>query len=217
VVSRALPWTDIVAVLGEARLVELREAMERNRVDALDRDAFLLDGTAGNLLRDLMPEDAPAETVNAYGTLLHMLYLAWSRGWPVAAVQRDALHAAITSATLDPLPSTLSPMYVQFPENLVWAQPVPGAPHEPVDGAFLLLHEDRATVLAVLGFRAGREGFTTAEAAAALPLPPLLPRRDGTAPFASRLPAGDRAGLVSLADEAELVSLVLLAAAAARR
>jgi len=213
-----VPWAAILEALGEQRFAEVRESLERNRVDAFSRDAFLLDGTAGNLLRDVMPEDAPAGTVNAYGTLVHMLYLLWSHGWPVVTVTTEALLAAIAAVATAPIPGSLGvarpPIYVQFPEKLVWAEPVRGAAHEPVDGAFLLAHEGRVTALAVLGFRAEREGFTTAEAAAALPLRELVPRADGSAPFASQLPAGERAGLLSLADEIELVALVLLAAGA---
>jgi hypothetical protein len=72
-----------------------------------------------------------------------------------------------------------------------------------------------ATVLAVLGFRADREGFTTIEADAPLPLAPPAPRPDGAAPFSSALPAGDRAGLRSLVTPQELLALALLARAAA--
>lgn len=213
--SRALPWTALMDALGEQRFVEIRESLERNRVNPLDRDAFVLDGTVGNLLRDVMAADAPAETVNAYAALLHMLFLAWSAGWPVTTVDAAVLRAAVASdrspATDDRRPRIA---YIQLPENLVWAEPVPGAPHEPVDGAFLVQRDDRVAALAVLGFRPEREGFTTAEATAPVPVV-LAPRADASAPFASRLPGGERAGLVSVADETELIALLLLAAGAA--
>lgn len=213
--SRALPWTALMEALGEQRFVEIRESLERNRVNPLERDAFVLDGTVGNLLRDVMAEDAPAETVNAYAALLHMLYLAWSEGWPVIAVDAAALRSAVASPrrpTTEDRRRLFS--YVQLPENLVWAEPVPGAPHEPVDGGFLVQRDELVTALAVLGFRPEREGFTTAEAAVRVPVTPP-PRPDGSAPFASRLPGGERAGLVSVADETELVALLLLAAGSA--
>ncbi len=106
---------------------------------------------------------------------------------------------------------------MQLPPNLVWAEPVPGAPHEPMDGMFVAADEGWVRAVAVLGFRTEREGFTTAETRAALPLAAPAPRDDGSAPFSSRLPAGERAGLISVADETELAQLSLLALGAAPR
>ena len=220
--SRPLRWTALVEALGERRFEEIRESLERNRTTATDRDAFVLDGTVGNLLRDVMPEDAPAETVNAYAALLHMVYLLWSHGWPtrsVAAADLKAVLAAPSAAPgpRSPLPAPQSPVYIQLPERLVWAEPVRGAAHEPVDGVFLVATAERASALAVLGLREEREGYTTAEASFALPLPLPAPRPDGGAPFASLLPGGARAGLLSIASELELVALALLAQGAPPR
>lgn len=210
--SRALPWTAVMEVIGEQRFEEIRAVLGREQVDAADRDAFLLQGVVGGMLRELMAPDAPPEAVNAYGALLHMLYLCWSHGWPVAQVAADALRAATAApAPATPDPGSRTPIYIQLPERMVWAEPVRGAPHEPVDGAFLSVAGGCATALAVLGFREEREGFTTAEAAVTLPAPLPPPRSDGSPPFASLLPAGERAGLLSVADEPELVALVLLA------
>ena len=216
--SRPLPWTALMDALGERRFEEIRESLERNRTAATDRDAFVLDGTVGNLLRDVMPEDAPAETVNAYAALLHMLYLCWSHGWPVASVTAEALRPALARATPEtrnPAPRTV--LYIQLPERLVWAEPVRGAAHEPVDGVFLVVNAERVRALAVLGLREERDGYTAAEASLALPLPLPAPRPDGSAPFSSLLPGGERAGLLSVASELELVTLALLAQGAPPR
>ena len=80
---------------------------------------------------------------------------------------------------------------------------------------FVVAAPDRVRVLAVLGFRPGREGFTTMEAVS--PLPPVSPtaRDDGAAPFATVLPAGERMGFFSVTSESELVALALLAHAEA--
>lgn len=211
---RPLPWTALMDAVGEERFVEIRQSLERHRTTATDRDAFVLDGTVGNLLRDVMPGDAPAEAVNAYAALLHMLYLAWSHGWPVVPVTADALNAALATPR-NPNPAIRTPLYLQLPPNLVWAEPLPGEAHEPLDGAFVLIAGDRATALAVLGFRSEREGFTTSEASSSLPVPAPQLRADGSAPFASVLPGGERAGLLSVADETELITLLLLAVGAA--
>jgi hypothetical protein len=97
----------------------------------------------------------------------------------------------------------------------VWAEPSAGAPHEPLDGVFLLVHGDRAMALAVLGFHELREGFTTMEGELRLPAPAPGARAGGAAAFESVLPGGDRAKLVSIVDTVELTGLALLALEAA--
>jgi hypothetical protein len=207
--TRPLPWTELLTAIGEERFTAIREALEQQKTDALSRDAFLLNATVGQLLRDLMPEDAPSDAVNAYGALIHMLYVAWSRDWPVVAVTAEKLRAAL----LRPTPYAPRPLsavcYIQLPERLVWAEPVSGEAHEPLDGIFLIVTAEAAHALAILGFRAARDGFTTMEGAIALPAPRAGPREDGAPAFTSTLPAGDRASLLAVKDAHELVSLAL--------
>ncbi|MEK6767633.1 MAG: hypothetical protein AABY85_01450 [Gemmatimonadota bacterium] len=213
--GRPLPWTALVAALGEKRFEEIREALAGAKTDALNRDAFLLNGTVGQLLRDLVPEDAPAESVNGYGALLHMLYVHWGRAWPVTRIAEPALRAALEATppyTMHPKPFV---SYIQLPERLVWAEPERGAPHEPVDGLFAVAASTSVRVLAVLGFRAEREGFTTIECGFDLPIATPGLRPDGTPAFTSLIPGGLRAKLFSVADPHESAALALLALAAA--
>jgi hypothetical protein len=214
-VERALPWTDLVEAIGTKRFERIQEALATGGVDAASRDAFLLLGSVGTLLRELMPAEAPAEAVTEYGALLHVLYLHWDAGHPVRALDRVALDRALSDFTpLGRPPAAPTVSYVRLPERIVWAEPTPGAPHEPLDGCFVILSASTISVLAILGFRTERGGFTTVQASATLPLAPPPARPDGTAPFASVLPAGQRAGLVSVASPGELVALALLALAA---
>ncbi len=97
----------------------------------------------------------------------------------------------------------------------MWAAPAAGAAHEPLDGLFVAADQRRVMVLAVLGFRPEREGFTTIEASVPIPVAAAPPRTDGSAPFSSVLPAGERMGFFSVTSEAELAWLALLALAAA--
>lgn len=214
VTNRAVPWTELVGAIGEERLAEVRTSLAERGTDGLDRDAFLLDPAAVNLLRDLVPEGAPVEAVIAWAALLHMMYVAWARDWPVASVSADALRAALER------PSGLAPRtppavcYVQLPERLVWAEPEPGAPHEPMDGIFLVAGQ-RLRAVAVLGLRSGRDGFTTMESDLALPAAAPGTREGGSVPFASLLPGGDLARLIGVASPHELGALALLALATA--
>jgi hypothetical protein len=214
---RPLPWTALLEALGASRFEDIRAALARSATDPLDRDAFLLDGAVGRLLRELVPEDAPAEAVTSYGALLHALYLHWAQGSPVRTLERE-VATALLSSPRDALASGSGPdaVYVRLPERLVWASPASGAAHEPMDGLFVLRRGARGRALAVLGFRPDRQGFTTIEAELPLVGPGPEPRPDGTTPFATVLPGGERMGFFSVTTPAELGALALLALASSR-
>lgn len=213
---RPLPWTDLVEAVGGKRFDDIREAVAAGRVDAASRDAFVLVGPAGALLKDLMPAEAPAQAVIEYGALLHMLFLHHEAGHPVRALDRAALEAALADpGALRGPPAAPGIRYVQLPERAVWAAANTGEPHEPLDGCYVLHTASAVSVLAILGFRPERGGFTTVEASANLPLRAPGPRPDGSAPFATVLPAGERMGFRSVVSPDELVALALLALAKA--
>ncbi len=209
--ARSYPWPALIEALGEARFAEIRRALGAAGADPLDRDRFLLEGAVGQVLRDLVPGDAPADALTWYAALLQMLYLHWDAGAPVHVVDRDTVAARLAApperaAATPPARAT----YLQLPERLVWAAPLAGGPHEPLDGAFVVGTGGRIRALGVLGFRPERLGFSTIEAEAPVPMPrPVRP--DGTATFATVLPAGERMGYFSLTSEAELAFLSLLA------
>jgi len=213
---RPLPWTALIEALGEGNFKAIRAALGKAGADPFDRDAFLLDGAVGRVLRELVPADAPAEAVTQYGALLHTLYLHWAHGSPVRALERAAA-SALLAAPPARVPALEGPVvaYVQLPERLVWAAPAAGAPHEPMDGVFVLHSQRGSSALAILGFRPDRQGFTTIEAEGPVP-PPLAARPDGSRPFATALPAGERMGFFSVTTAPELMLLALLALAAAQ-
>jgi len=214
-VPRPLPWTALIEALGEGSFKAIRAALAKAGADPFDRDAFLLDGAVGRVLRELVPADAPAEAVTQYGALLNALYLHWAHGSPVRALERAAA-SALLAAPPARVPALEGPVvaYVQLPERLVWAAPAAGAPHEPMDGVFVLHSQRGSSALAILGFRPDRQGFTTIEAEGPAPL--LAARPDGSRPFATTLPAGERMGFFSVTTAPELMLLALLALAAAQ-
>ena len=213
---RPYPWTALVEALGDERFVEIRGELEAARVDPFERDAFVLVGAVGRVLRELVPDDAPAEAVTSYTALLHALYLHWAGGRIVRTVTAERLRARLADPSPLPAPAA-GTGYVQLPERLVWAAPSPAAAHEPLDGLFVAATATRVQVLAVLGFRQEREGFTTIDVRAPLPVADAPARPDGSAPFSSVLPAGERMGFASVVSEAELAALALLALAAVAR
>lgn len=213
---RPLPWTGLVEALGEGSFEAIRAALGKSGTDPFDRDAFLLDGAVGRVLRDLVPVDTPADAVTQYGALLHALYLHWAHGSTVRVLERAAA-SALLAAPPARVPAVEGPVvaYVQLPERLVWAAPDSGAPHEPLDGIFVIHSRRGSRALAVLGFRPDRQGFTIIEAEEGL-APRLDPRPDGSPPFTTVLPAGERMGFFSVTTAPELMLLALLALAAAQ-
>ena len=208
--ERPLPWTGLVRGIGEHHFDEIRTAIAATKFDDLDRDAFLLNGAVGAVLRDLMPDEAPADAINAYGALLHMLYAAWSRDWPLITTTEEQVRLALAGDyPLSHSPEFPLVCYVQLPERLVWAEPVAGEAHEPLDGVFVIATHERVDALAILGFRLEREGFTTMEGAIALPSPATALRAGGDRAFTSAMPGGAEAGLISVVDEGELATLVM--------
>jgi hypothetical protein len=210
VTDRQLPWSGLIKGIGEHHFVEISEGLKQTRIDDLDRDAFLLHGAVGAVLRDLMPEDAPSESINAYGALLHMLYVMWARDFPLIVTTEEQVRTALRGDyPLSHSPDFPLAAYVQLPERLVWGEPVAGDAHEPLDGVFVIATHEKVHALAILGFRIEREGFTTMEGAIALPSPPSGPRLGGDEPFTSAMPGGAEAGLISVVDETELATLVM--------
>jgi hypothetical protein len=213
---RPLPWTALVEALGESAFETMRSDLTKAGTDPFDRDAFLLGAAVARVLRDLVPPDAPAEAVTEYGALLHALYLHREHGSPVRALGRETATALLSA----PPPgaaaaATPGAVYVQLPERLVWGASAPAAPHEPLDGLFVLSSPGLTRVLAVLGFRPDRQGFTIIAAEAESPLR-AAPRPNGSPPFSTVLPAGERMGLFSVTTPSELVRLALLALSAAQ-
>lgn len=211
---RPHPWTILVEALGDAPFAEIEGELAAARIDPFERDAFVLVGAVGRVLRELVPDDAPAEAVNAYAALLHALYLHRAAGRPVVAVTRERLRAGLAAPPPPPAPAP-GVCYLQLPERLVWAAPSADAAHEPLDGLFAMTTAARIQVVAVLGFRPEREGFTTMSVSAPLPPTEAPARADGSAPFSTVLPAGERMGFVSVTSVAELAWLALLALAGA--
>jgi hypothetical protein len=105
--------------------------------------------------------------------------------------------------------------YLQLPERIFWARIADTAAPEPLDGVFLVAGPAGAelTVLAVLGLRPDRDGFSQLVVTA--PAADFSHAREAARRplFAPVLDGGDRAGLRSLVSEAELLYLAHLALA----
>jgi hypothetical protein len=116
------------------------------------------------------------------------------------------LDALLAEAGTTDDSATGPPAYVQVPERRIWAETVPGGPHEPLDGCFIHVGPGgQLEALGVFGLHPDRPGFTVVEAAGTRA--PDLARPDGSALFAPLLAGGAAAGLRSLAGGEELLEL----------
>jgi hypothetical protein len=153
----------------------------------------------------------------AYLALLYAGYRHWEAGARVAAPARASLEAALQSpAPARPPEIPGGACYLALPTPWCWARAGDSGPYEPLDGCFLAADARGAeiTVVAILGLRAERGGFTQI----ALHVPPgdfvaaAGVRRDP--PFAPLMEGGAAAGFRSVATAGELLDLVSLALAA---
>ena len=172
--------------------------------------------TAQRLLRELgSPELAESDprAMTEYLALLFVAYRYWIAGQHTLWVDRDKLTAAIDSGSTDAHAADEDACYLAFPERWCWATIGDNQPHEPLDGLFVVSAKAQAeiTVVAILGLRPGRDGFSqiTVTGGADDLVNAARDRRDP--PFAPVMNGGADAGFKSVTTEGELLHLTHLA------
>lgn len=204
---RPTPFDLAFADLADERLPRIRDGLAADGIDPANRDAFLLNRDVVTLVRELRPEEGVGEEIGQLAALVHHAYLFWAAGKQVVEVLRKQADTLLAGTDPPERWTAGQPAYFRVPELRIWADTVPGAPHEPLDGCFV--HAFPGTtelrVLGVFGLHPDRPGFTVVEAAG--PSTPNLARADGSALFAPLLPGGAAAGLHSLAGGEELLEL----------
>ena len=221
--SRAHPFDLVGGALSEAWFGEVDAAVAAAGCDPADRLAFQRLEPVQRVLGELRPPDAeaPGAVEEEYATLLFVVYHYHRAGARSFALDRGALERALASdepaapPALPPVRAGLAPCYVQLPERWFWARIAETTPPEPLDGLFVAetAGARELLVLAVLGLRPEREGFSQIVVSA--------PREDVAGAgqlvrrplFAPVLEGGERAGVRSIVSEAELLHLAHLALA----
>ena len=206
---RPTPFGLVFAQLAGDRFAEI--------ADEPDRDRFVLQAPVGRLLRELIPDDAGPDALEAHVRMLHHAHRHWTAGGWVYRIGEETLSRATGEAAISsrlPHPA----IYLQLPELRVWGAPTAegeGVP-EPLDGMFVTTTGPGAiAVLGIFGVRPDRPGFgavsVDGRADADDPAPAELlvaaAREDGSAPFSPTLAGGERAGLFSVANAGELLLL----------
>lgn len=198
---RVSPFDVVFGELADERFPALKASLAASQVDATDRDAFILDRAVTEFLRDLVPEDAPPESLHEFIAVLQHSYLFWSAGKRTRASESTELPEASRASRA---PSTGE--YIHLPSHLYWGQLEPDAPHEPLDGFFVHALGSGIRALAIFGLHPDRPGFSVAEVRGGSPAH-LLPRADGSAPFAPQMDGGKNAGIRSVSGPDELLAL----------
>jgi hypothetical protein len=219
---RPTPFKLVFGSIAAQQFPAIATALKRSGETAADRDRFVLLEPVGRLLRDIVPEDAGADALEAHALLLHHAYRHWEAGGAVYRIGEAPLARAMTSRELTaklPQPGC----YFQLPELRVWGTPTPSEPSEPLDGMFVATTNapDGIAVLGIFGMRPDRPGFSAigvegradTDEPRAGELEVAAARADGSVAFGPMLAGGSAAGLHSLANPGELLLLTCRLAA----
>jgi hypothetical protein len=216
---RPTPFALAFGEIAPSRFPEITAALQREGIEAADRDRFVLVEPVGRLLREIASEDPDADALEAHVLLLHHAYLYWAAEQPVYQISEQAVRRAVDEKRIAThLPHAAQ--YLQLPELRVWGAPNEASPPEPLDGMFV---SDAAAgggggaiaVLAIFGMRPDRPGFSAVglegradpDDPGADEIEIAAARDDGSAAFGPRLAGGSAAGLYSVANAGELLLL----------
>jgi hypothetical protein len=213
---RFTPFSLVFADMARERFPTVASALQQDNAPPADRDRFVLIEPVARMLREIVPDGAGAEALEAHLLLLHHAYLHWASGGWVYSVGEATLRRAMAEGPMTSQPPHPA-LYLQLPELRVWGRPSPDATPEPLDGMFVseMTTPGSIGVLAIFGMRPDRPGFSAvglegrADADDATPseIEVAAAREDGSAPFAPMLAGGSAAGLYSVANAGELLLL----------
>jgi hypothetical protein len=215
-VTRLTPFDHVFADLAAARFPAIRDEARARSADTSDLGRFAALPTAQRLLADLESPDLVAEHPEAaehYVAALFVAYRFWDTGCRSTVVDRVALARVIERTPSAPSAALPEARYLQLPERWFWGQIDPAAPHEPVDGLFIVCGRggQEVTVLAVLGLRPDRAGFSQVAVRATPDEVRAARTHHRTPPFAPVIEGGAAAGIRSVVSDAELLALAGMA------
>jgi hypothetical protein len=151
-----------------------------------------------------------------YHVLLYTAFRFWTTGKTVIPTGREILENSKRALTRDvQIRPPGGACYVQLPEHWIWAQVDADSAHEPIDGLFVAQSAEEAqiTIVAVLGLREEREGFTQISISVAKEELTDLAEVVGARPFEPVMDGGLQAGFKSVTSLGELLLLTHLALA----
>ncbi|UCG86982.1 MAG: hypothetical protein JSW71_00065 [Gemmatimonadota bacterium] len=200
----------------ETRFPSVQREAQLARKDATDPAQFASLPTVQRILTDIespsLLDEHPAAAAE-YLTLLYAAFRFWQAGKPVLQLDREDWNEAAPAALHELIEIPSGACYLQFPERWFWTQIDASAPHEPLDGIFLAQSADgrQLVLLAVLGFRVGRAGFSQVSLTVAVSDLKEALAEASTPLFAPVMDGGTEAGFRSVQSAADLLLLSLLA------
>ncbi len=214
--TRLDAFTHAFGVLASDRFPEIRRDAETEVRDTADRSQFGALRSVQHLVGEIedpglieRDPEAAAEYLNA----LYVAYRFWDAGRHVVPVARDRLQDLLEHPSHDVPQVPHGACYLRLPERWFWARIGPDEPHEPLDGVFVAEggHGREISVLAVLGLRADRPGFSQVTLSVPAADVATIDSEVIRPAFASTLDGGEAAGLKSVSTTGELLYLTRLA------
>ncbi|HEX7239647.1 MAG TPA: hypothetical protein VF263_05250 [Longimicrobiaceae bacterium] len=225
--ARLTPYEIAFGEMGFENRVfpRIQAEAEQQGIDPAHPDRFAFLTVAAEAIREVVPTEAPPDSLDEYRLFLYHAFNFWRFGKRLYVLD-PAVARFLVEASPDlrgwelSLPQTS--VYVQLPANLFWASVSPEMPPEPVDGFFVCCVDARDArgdefqtleVLMVMGVRRDRAGFSLIHFDTEIG-PGIAaswtegPARDEGRDFESVLPGGEMAGLYSILTVPEALKLI---------
>jgi hypothetical protein len=211
--TRLHPFTFALAEVAEARFPDIRSQALGEEIDL---STFAGLRSVQGLLQDFGTPDLVAAAPQAaaeYLSLLFVGYRYWDSGKHSFQIDRDVLETTLAAPPTGAPQVPHGACYVEMPERWFWGQIDEGTPHEPIEGLFIAATHAEFTVVAVLGLRAERDGFSQITVTASGSDVMAAGSDARQPPFAPTMDGGETAGFKSVATQGELLHLSYLALA----
>lgn len=188
----------------------VKEAEERD-FDLTDRDRFAMLLCTGELIKKIVPADAPPEAIwQAAGLTFHCYHFR-SNGKKTYNIEEPVLRELLSTGFVAGPTEIVPPApagYVHLPRNRVWSRVDADSKPEPIDGFFFTGHD----LLYVLGLLPNRPGFSVLPVRASQSEMPItsvaeLKAREEGEDFENLLPGGDMQGHFSITNNMEALKL----------
>ena len=209
--SRAHPYDLVFAPELESKLDAIAEEATERDVDPTDADRLgMLLGT-GEVLRELLPEDASTDAIQQIARLVFHCFHYRMAGKLNFDIAEDVLRELLATGLIagpGHIPPPAVAGYVTLPRNRVWSRITEDAHPEAIDGFFFTGDQ----LLFILGLMQGRPGFSIMEVSAAhaseenVSVADLKARAEGE-DFANVLPGGELQGHFAITNTAEALKL----------
>ncbi len=202
-------------VFGQLADNTFSRVVSESSIENVDIATFAKLGVVQELVSTLgVPELAEqnAQALEEYLLLIYVAYRFWRSGRQTYDVDRAALDGLIDMPPAAMRFSESTPCYLRLPERWFWAQIDETSPHEPIDGLFATpAGASRVTVVAVLGLRSERGGFSQISVTATHTDMEAASHTVRKPPFTPLMAGGTEAGFRSIASLGELLHLAHLA------